>query len=308
MVYRCRAGRPHGATDGATDAGGAPFELPAEAVRAFERDGVIVIEDFASRSSCDALKARAQVLVAEHALHAPGTVFSTRDQRHARDAYFEQSAGRISVFFEEGAFNAQGHLRVPVDRAVNKLGHALHDLDPVFHAFSHGPHLQAVARGLGLRDAKLIQSMYIFKQPGIGGEVGLHQDSTYLYTEPESVLGLWFAVEDAHRGNGCLAGLPAEHHKGLKEVFRRQPGGQLQLQALRPDIAWDMGALEWLEVAQGTLIAFDGRFPHFSEPNASAQSRHAYALHAVSAAAHYPADNWLQRRPGVDPGFRGFVG
>jgi phytanoyl-CoA hydroxylase len=245
-------------------------------------------------------------LVAEHAPQSPGTVFSTRDQRHARDACFEASAYGIAAFFEEGAFDADGQLRVPLNRAVNKLGHAMHDLDPVFRDFSSGPRLHAVASGTGLADPRLVQSMYIFKQPGIGGEVGCHQDSTYLYTEPESVLGLWFAIEDAHRGNGCLGGLPGEHRRGLKEIFRRQPDGALRLETLRPEIDWDRGAVEWLEVPQGTLIAFHGSFPHLSEANRSAQSRHAFTLHAVSARARYPASNWIQRRPGIDPPWRGF--
>lgn len=281
--------------------------LPAAARHAFVRDGVIVIEDFVPAAQCDALKQRALALVAEHAPQAPGTVFSTRDQRHARDAYFEASANRIGVFFEEGAFDAAGRLCVPLERAVNKLGHAMHDLDPVFHAFSHGPRLQAVAEGVGLRDPLLLQSMYIFKQPGIGGEVNCHQDSTYLYTQPESVLGFWFAIEDAHRGNGCLGGLPGEHGKGLKEVFRRQGDGQLKLEALLPQPSWDMAKLEWLEVRRGALVVFNGSFPHLSEANRSPQSRHAYTLHAVSGHAHYPSSNWIQRTAGVDPPFAGFV-
>ena len=293
MIHRCRL-------DG--DAA-----LPASASAAFARDGVIVIEDFVSRAMCEVLRERALALVAEHAPQAPGTVFSTRDQRHARDAYFEASANRIATFFEEGAFDAAGNLCVPLDRAVNKLGHAMHDLDLVFHAFSSGARLHAVAQGLGLADARLLQSMYIFKQPGIGGEVGCHQDSTYLYTEPESVLGLWFAIEDAHRGNGCLGGLPGEHRRGLKEIFRRQPDGGLKLETLQPELHWNLAGLEWLEVPQGTLIAFNGSFPHLSEANRSAQSRHAFTLHAVSAAAHYPASNWIQRQPRVDPPWRGFV-
>jgi phytanoyl-CoA hydroxylase len=293
MVHRCRLHDEQG--------------LPAAAATAFARDGVIVIEDFVSRAQCEVLRERAMALVAEHAPQAPGTVFSTRDQRHARDAYFEASANRIATFFEEGAFDADGRLCVPLERAVNKLGHAMHDLDPVFRAFSSGPRLQAVAQGLGLADPQLVQSMYIFKQPGIGGEVGCHQDSTYLYTEPESVLGLWFAIEDAHRGNGCLGGLPGEHHQGLKEIFRRQPDGRLLLEPLQPDLSWGMSRLEWLEVPQGTLIAFNGSFPHLSEANRSAQSRHAFTLHAVSGGARYPDSNWIQRRNGIDPPWRGFV-
>jgi phytanoyl-CoA hydroxylase len=292
MIHRCRLDPTHG--------------LPATARAAFERDGVLVIEDFADPTACDALRERALQLVAEHAPAAPGTVFSTRDQRHAKDAYFEASANRIGAFFEDGAFDAEGRLQVPLARAVNKLGHAMHDLDPVFSAFSRGPRLSAVAEGLGLREPKLLQSMYIFKQPGIGGEVMCHQDSTYLYTEPESVVGFWFAIEDAHRGNGCLGGLPGEHRKGLKEVFRRQRDGSFQLEPRDPPPAWDTSKLEWLEVPKGTLIVFNGSFPHLSESNRSAQSRHAYTLHAVSGEAEYPASNWIQRTPGVDPPWRGF--
>jgi phytanoyl-CoA hydroxylase len=292
MIHRCRLDPEHG--------------LPSAAREAYARDGVLVIEGFAAPAACTALRERALALVAEHAPQAPGTVFSTRDQRHAKDAYFEASANRIGAFFEEGAFDAHGRLQVPLERAVNKLGHAMHDLDPVFAEFSRGPRLQSVAEGIGLVDPKLLQSMYIFKQPGIGGEVSCHQDSTYLYTEPESVVGFWFAIEDAHRGNGCLGGLAGQHRLGLKEVFSRQADGSFSLTQRLPVPAWDMGALEWLEVAQGTLIVFNGSFPHLSEANRSPESRHAYTLHAVSGTADYPDTNWIQRRPGIDPALRGF--
>jgi len=282
-----------------------PFTVPPAAREAFARDGVIVIDNFAGAAECDALRARAVQLVEEIAPQAPGTVFSTHDQRFAADQYFAASASGIGAFFEEGAFDANGKLCVPLDRAVNKLGHAMHDLDPVFRAFSHGARLQAVAEGVGLADPLLVQSMYIFKQPGIGGEVVCHQDSTFLYTEPESVVGFWFAIEDAHRGNGCLGGLPGEHTKGLREVFRRQADGKLAMEPLHADIAWDMAKLEWLEAPKGTLIVFNGTFPHLSEANRSAQSRHAYTLHAVSGRARHPATNWLQR-PAAMP-FRGFA-
>lgn len=46
--------------------------------------------------------------------------------------------------------------------------------------------------------------MYIYKNPGIGSEVKSHQDGTYLFTEPNSVVGFWIALEDATLQNGCL--------------------------------------------------------------------------------------------------------
>jgi phytanoyl-CoA hydroxylase len=293
MVHRCRFDGSRG--------------LSAEMREAFVRDGVIVLEDFVPAAQTDLLKQRALELVAEFAPAASRTVFSTRDNRHAREAYFEESANGIGVFFEEGAVDERGNLCVPLDRAVNKIGHAMHDLDPVFNAFSRGPRLQCVADGIGLADPRLIQSMYIFKQPGIGGEVVCHQDSTFLYTEPQSVVGFWFAIEDAHRGNGCLGGLPGEHRKGLRQIYRKHADGQLRMDTIQPQLAWDMSQLEWLEVSKGTLIVFNGEFPHLSEANRSAQSRHAFTLHAVSGLTHYPEGNWIQRTDPADIPFTGFL-
>jgi phytanoyl-CoA hydroxylase len=279
--------------------------LPDEAVAAFHRDGVLIVENFKSKSECEALRTRANELVAEHGPRAAGTIFSTKRPQHQDSSYFLESASGIGVFFEEEAFDAQGQLTRALPLAVNKLGHAMHDVDPVFSEFSKGEALQALSASLGMADPHVMQSMYIFKQPHIGGEVVCHQDSTYLYTEPMSVLGYWFAIDDAHRGNGCLGGLPGEHRKGLKKLFRRRADGRLDTEILDAGIDWDMEKLEWLEVPAGTLIVFNGTFPHLSEANRSDQARHAYTLHAVDATCVYPADNWLQRSPRMPA--RGFV-
>ena len=280
--------------------------LPRFATDAFAQDGVLVIEDFVAAYQCTALRERAEALVHMHAPQHGHTVFSTQDQSHARSAYFEESANRIGVFFEEGAHDANGQLRVPLAKAVNKLGHAMHDLDPVFNAFSRTADMASVAASLGMLDPLLVQSMYIFKQPGIGGEVNWHQDSTYLYTEPSSVVGFWFAIEDACQDNGCMKGIAGSHTQGLREVFRRQRSGDLALDVLQPDLQWDTLGAQWLEAKRGTLIVFNGLFAHLSPANRSAQSRHAYTLHAISGQAHYPGTNWIQKPAGSDLPWHGF--
>lgn len=279
--------------------------LPGKAIDAFHRDGVLIIDGFKPRSQCERLRERANALVEEHGPRAAGTIFSTKAPQHLDSRYFMESAAGIGVFFEEEAFDADGKLAYPLPLAVNKLGHAMHDLDPVFSAFSKGPALQAVSASLGVAQPRVMQSMYIFKQPNIGGEVMCHQDSTYLYTDPMSVIGYWFAIDDAHRGNGCLGGIPGEHRKGLKKLFRRADDGRLETSDVDAKISWDMSALEWLEVPAGTLIVFSGCFPHLSEANHSAQARHAFTLHAVDGDCAYPADNWLQRPAGFPA--KGFV-
>ena len=50
----------------------------------------------------------------------------------------------------------------------------------------------------------------VLQQPRIGGEVSVHQDSTFLYTDPLTVVGLWIALEDATKENGCLWSIKGE--------------------------------------------------------------------------------------------------
>ena len=116
--------------------------------------------------------------------------------------YFLDSASNVSFFFEEGAFDDDGNLQRQKEVSINKIGHALHDLDPAFRKFSRSDKMKALLDSLGYREPTPVQSMYIFKQPKIGGEVVPHQDSTFLYTDPPSVIGIWLALEDATLTNG----------------------------------------------------------------------------------------------------------
>jgi len=144
-------------------------------LQAYARDGFLVLPDFLPPADCDALQARAAMLV-EGFDPERRTVFSTRDQGHARDAYFQESGGAIRFFFEEEAADR------PMSRALNKIGHALHDLDPVFDRVSRQPRLAGLGRALGLRQPLLLQSMYLFKQPLIGGEVRSHHGTPFPHT------------------------------------------------------------------------------------------------------------------------------
>ena len=49
-----------------------------------------------------------------------------------------------------------------------------------------------------------------------------------------------------------------------------------------------------LPVGSGSLIVLHGLLPHLSQPNRSANPRHAYSLHVVDGGTDYPSDNWLQ--------------
>ena len=117
---------------------------------AYDRDGFLVLKDFLSAADCDALQARAGELVAAFDPGPARTVFSTRDQGHARDRYFQESGGAIRFFFEEEATDQ------PVPLALNKIGHALHDLDPVFDHISRQSRLAELAGYVAGMDARQV--------------------------------------------------------------------------------------------------------------------------------------------------------
>ncbi|KAB2895663.1 MAG: phytanoyl-CoA dioxygenase family protein [Kofleriaceae bacterium] len=257
--------------------------LTAAQLDRFRADGFLLLPGFVAAAACDELRARAEELMAAFEPGARRTVFTTSEQARKTDDYFLDSGEDIRFFFEEAD-----------PTIINKLGHALHDLDPVFARFSRTPAIASVVEALGIADPRVLQSMYILKAPRVGGEVRCHQDATYLHTDPpEAMIGLWFALEDARTDNACLWAIPGGHRDGLRAKFVRD-GRATRLDVLDPR-PWDDARLVPLEARQGDLILLDGLVPHLSYTNRSPRSRHAYTLHVISGAAPYPATNWLQR-------------
>ncbi|HYD99131.1 MAG TPA: phytanoyl-CoA dioxygenase family protein [Alphaproteobacteria bacterium] len=272
--------------------------LTADQLAAFRRDGYLVLPGFYDAATCESLVARAKALVEAFEPGEVASIFTTNEQTRVTDDYFLASGDDVRFFFEAEAFRPDGGLRQDKALSINKIGHALHDRDPLFARASRDPRLAAICADLGMADPRLMQSMYIFKNPFIGGEVGCHQDGTFLYTDPLTVTGFWVALQDATTENGCLWALPGGHLGPLRRRFRRDGAGGVTFDELDdtpfPPVE---SAAPWvpLEAPQGTLVLLHALLPHWSCANRSARSRHAYAVHIVDGAAAYPADNWLQR-------------
>jgi phytanoyl-CoA hydroxylase len=268
--------------------------LTQEQRQQFQHDGYIVIPGFKGAAEIAALRRRAGEIVDAFDPSESRSIFTTQNQMSASDAWFLGSDNTVRCFFEEEAFGADGQLKQAKALSINKIGHAMHDLDPVFAAFTRDAKLAAVARDLGLEQPQVWQSMYIFKQPGIGGEVRWHQDATFFDSTPISVTTFWFALEDATVENGCLWVEPAGHRTPLRERFLRD-GDKITMEQLDATPWPDDSTAVPLEAKAGDLVCFHGLLPHYSAPNRSAVSRHAFTLHVTDGKTDYSKRNWIQR-------------
>lgn len=284
--------------------------LTPDQLKTFQDDGYLIIPDALSPSTVSSLLHETHSMLDNFSLtDHPMTKFSTgEDSAHVSDDYFLSSGDKIRFFFEESAFSSSGELLKPKAKAINKIGHYLHALSPPFAEVlktqkGHDP--AAIARDLGFKDARVLQSMVICKQPEIGGAVPSHQDSTFLYTNPPSAVGYWYALEDATVSNGCLSFLPGSHKtSAINQRFVRKADGTgtefVATDGARfPSGIEGSGDIEGEfvmgEVKAGSLVLIHGNLLHKSEKNLSQKGRIIYTFHVIEGeGAVYDERNWLQ--------------
>jgi phytanoyl-CoA hydroxylase len=265
-------------------------------IRQYHENGYLVLEEAIAEAEISNLKSAALQIVDEFDINQHRAVFSTSDRDKGRDDYFFDSAENVHCFLEEGALDSGGKLLKPARLAINKIGHAMHDLNPVFEKFCRQPLFGEVMRDIGYEAPQLWQTMYIFKQPHIGGEVRWHQDGSYLISDPATVTGIWVAIEDANRDNGCLWVQPGGHRSPLREIYEvdwKKRNGELT----------DLDKTPWpntneaiaVEVPLGSVVIFHDHMPHYSSQNRSDFSRHAFTLHVAEKNSRWSKNNWLQR-------------
>lgn len=276
--------------------------LTPDQVRFYEDNGYILIENFWNEETVQQLMETILHYVRTADLSRVNSIFSTTENMRLadNDEYFLTSGGEIRYFWEEKAWK-NGKLEVEAEYAINKVGHALHDLDPQFEKWSYESRIGSICAELGMSKPLIAQSMYIFKQAKIGGEVVPHQDGAFLYTEPQSCIGFWWPLHDCTLQNGCLWAVPGSHKLGVHRRYRRRDPPATGTEFLPPQpVTWDLSGAVPLEMKKGDLVVLHSALVHYSHENSSDYPRHAYSIHVIDGKEGivYPKDNWLQR-----PGF-----
>lgn len=271
--------------------------LSREEVQKFHKEGYLLVDNFLTGEECDYLKTRALEIVRkadfdQHPLVTFGT--TSTESEHTKTDYFINSGNKIRFFFEEGVVDSHGKLTVEPGQALNKIGHALHTLDPDFKEVTFSNNVKEVAKSLNLKNPCVVQSMVIFKPPKLGGVVNPHQDSTFLYTSPMNLVGFWIALEDADEGNGCMWFSPGSHKHGIVgRLKRKSVDGSIgtTYEGSLPEVA-DYVAVP---VKKGSLIIIHGEVVHKSGANHSSRSRNIYTFHLYDAGTSvWSEENWLQ--------------
>ena len=145
------------------------FRLPVADYVAFHRDGSLVVRGLLSPDEVQELREHTDDLMAGRETLGGYIDASTDDARMKQ---------LLRVH--------QGHQR-----------HAL------WERYLLHPRLLDVVQALRGPDVVALQTMLFTKAPGSFGQ-GFHQDSFYIPTFPDSLVGAWIAIERADEENGCL--------------------------------------------------------------------------------------------------------
>ena len=239
---------------------------------AYQADGFVKIEGFATQDICDAMLASV-VAIAE---------------TKARD--YKEGPG---LLLPEA--NLMGTDGTPAE-LVSKI-FRLHR-EPVFHEFAVSDAVTGIAAELIAPEIDCFLSQFIFKNPGAWGQPW-HQDSYYFPFDPHGpVVGIWLAVTEATLENGCLHVLPGSNHEPIHEhIPDRRPNANLGYVEI---VDHDMSAAVAVTMNPGDLLVFDSHLMHRSTDNVSDGLRAAMVYHYAQSGTHDSSNNlvndWMPAR------------
>lgn len=244
-----------------------PLKLTHAEVEQFRKDGYLAFGDVLSPSELT----EARDAISEAILIGRNRKNSNVGQK-AKDKFWVQYE---PGFNDETASNEEAELKV---RKI--MG--FKDLLPIFsHLSSNHPKINSILESLIGKDPILFQDMALIKPPFIGSEKPWHQDNAYFSVTPlDAVIGVWIALDDATKENGCMHVIPGGHEMGPlchHHTFDCEiKPGRVPYEKVVP-----------VEIPAGGAMFFYGLLPHQTPPNSSPDRRRALQFHYRSATSTF---------------------
>jgi len=284
--------------------------LTEQQLARYERDGFLVLDDFITKDQCVKLSAEVDNIVRNvvvtqdldsipvYPLHTP-----SKEAKDVDMDYFLKSGNKIRLFMDKKYVPISGSATLDekvkeIRKHANKIGHALHALNPVYKDVSCSSKVKDVCKSLGYRRPIVCQSMHVLKQAFSEPNAPGHQDAAFLHVEPNTLIGLWVAVEDSTADNGCLQFIPGSHKGGLRQNVAKN-NDKLETK-VAGDVKQEYGQNTFVSVPikAGSAILINGLVVHRSTSHATPVSRDVYAFHIYdSAVSSYSNDNWMSYTP-----------
>lgn len=283
-------------------------EMLTKAAGDYQENGYVLLENFLSQEEVDEMKKEIERLIREESVKEEHAKEAKINHLCGKSDYYEGSVDKIRFIHEFGALKSdeQGNLEfcVPWEQSVAFVGNGLHIASPLFNNISTSGKVKQLFRELKYQAPTIMQSIVIMKNAKVGGQIPAHQDSASLLSEPDSVIGFWFALDDATPENGCMHFLPGSQKcpPTAKLMRTLDANGECQLTCVGTPTQWDESKFVPVPAKAGTLIVFHGRMVHRSNPNLSDKPRCAYSMHAYDKKTSvWPDTNkWLP--PKDNPG------
>ncbi|RYY26554.1 MAG: phytanoyl-CoA dioxygenase family protein [Chitinophagaceae bacterium] len=211
-----------------------PLKLSAEQVKAFHRDGYIIVKNFCSKKETDKLYTTA---IEDNAMK--NNALDLNDQSGKKT--------RLSLWFTPGD-DVFGYL-TRSEKVVHSVAQLIDSDAPVCHFHS-----------------KLMQ-----KEPRVGGAWEWHQDYGYWYKNqfmfPDQLVSVMVALTHANKENGCLQVIKGSHKLG--RVNHGFAGEQVGADMVMVNNALKTMDLVFTELEAGDALFFHSNLLHRSEANLS---------------------------------------
>lgn len=160
-----------------------PYRLGVEQYKSFRRDGYLIVKGLILPPHVDEL------------------------MRHTEDIL----ANRLTLPGIEPLPEGASHKEI--EKRLLRI-HMMHRHLELWERYLLYPRLLDALEVLYGPDILAMQTMLFTKGPGAFGQ-GWHQDTYYIPTFPDSLIGAWIAIERADTENGCLWVAPGSQHEPI---------------------------------------------------------------------------------------------